>query len=483
MLLQDIRNLNQSHIALVPQTVAELPPVAGLLTRQAGNALSHVQLLARNLGIPNVVVSEPLVERLRLREGKRVVVAASPGGQVEISDYSPRWNSLFRPDLQQKKVLLKPDTEKLDLSKNSVIPLDQLTKADSGRIVGPKAAHLAELNSHFPGAVAPAVVLPFGMFADLMKQKIAPNGGALQDWFIQEYQSLSIDKRHLSSTRASLNKILEKLRHSIETLRFSPFFVEKLRTAFNQQLDISKGVFVRSDTNVEDLPGFTGAGLNRTVPNVTNFSRLLSAILRVWASPFTERAFLWRQAHLTTPNEVYASVIIQKSVPVDKSGVLLTQEINTASRDSITIAANWGIGGVVSNQLAEVLVVNRSTGRVRLLSSATALERKALSPRGGLRKVKTSVKQTERVLSQQEIVKLLEFTKQLPQHFPEYLNAAADVEFGFLGGKLVLFQIRPFVESSEALSNSYLMKMDKRVEAANARAVDLNAKPMDSYLQ
>ena len=52
-----------------------------------------------------------------------------------------------------------------------------------------------------------------------------------------------------------------------------------------------RGVFVRSDTNVEDLPGFTGAGLNLTLPNVVGFDALTAAISRVWASPFTARAF------------------------------------------------------------------------------------------------------------------------------------------------------------------------------------------------
>ncbi len=35
--------------------------------------------------------------------------------------------------------------------------------------------------------------------------------------------------------------------------------------------DNPPGVFVRSDTNVEDLAGFTGAGLNLTLPNVVGF--------------------------------------------------------------------------------------------------------------------------------------------------------------------------------------------------------------------
>ena len=51
--------------------------------------------------------------------------------------------------------------------------------------------------------------------------------------------------------------------------------------------DFNGGVFVRSDTNVEDLPGFTGAGLNLTVFNVVGFDNIVKAISEVWASPYT----------------------------------------------------------------------------------------------------------------------------------------------------------------------------------------------------
>ena len=44
---------------------------------------------------------------------------------------------------------------------------------------------------------------------------------------------------------------------------------------------------MRSDTNVEDLPGFTGAGLNLTVFNIVGFDNIVKAISEVWASPYT----------------------------------------------------------------------------------------------------------------------------------------------------------------------------------------------------
>ena len=59
---------------------------------------------------------------------------------------------------------------------------------------------------------------------------------------------------------------------------------------------IFHGVFVRSDTNAEDLPQFTGAGLNLTVPNVVGAGEIEQALKDVWASPFSERAYDWLAA-------------------------------------------------------------------------------------------------------------------------------------------------------------------------------------------
>jgi len=65
------QDFDPQGIYLLQETIAELPPVAGILTAGAGNPLSHVQLLARNLGIPNVTVAENLIPGLKAYEGKK----------------------------------------------------------------------------------------------------------------------------------------------------------------------------------------------------------------------------------------------------------------------------------------------------------------------------------------------------------------------------------------------------------------------------
>ena len=63
--MKRVEDFRPDGIYVLPESVADLPPLAGILTAGAGNPLSHVQLLARNLGIPNVAVDQSLLPALR----------------------------------------------------------------------------------------------------------------------------------------------------------------------------------------------------------------------------------------------------------------------------------------------------------------------------------------------------------------------------------------------------------------------------------
>ena len=232
---------------------------------------------------------------------------------------------------------------------------------------------------------------------------------------------------------------------------------------------------MRSDTNVEDLAGFTGAGLNLTLPNVTGFDNLLQGIVRVWASPFTARAFAWRQSHMTQPQHVYTSILLLESVASDKSGVLVTQDIDTGNKNVVSVAINEGLGGAVDGQAAESLRIALDGSGVQVLATATAPWRRVPDPQGGLTILTSSGNDT--VLEPAEIDQVIEFARQLPAKFPSITDdegntAPADVEFGFVDGQLRLFQLRPFLDSKQAQGIGFLQQMDARL--ANTRLIEVN---------
>jgi hypothetical protein len=173
-------------------------------------------------------------------------------------------------------------------------------------------------------------------------------------------------------------------------------------------------------------------------------------------------------------------VLLLKSVANDKSGVMVTQDIDNGNREVISVAVNEGVGGAVDGQAAESLRINIDSGKVRLLATATAPWRRKPTLKGGVDKLPASG--TEEVLKPNEIKQLIAFAKELPKRFPEIVDdqgnpAPADVEFGFLNGKLQLFQLRPFLESRKARGSSYLSEMDQALASTRNKTVAMKEIP------
>jgi len=468
-------------IYLLPETIAALPPVAGILTAGEGNPLSHVQLLARNLGIPNVTVDESLLPELTDYQGRKIILAASPAGSVQLMLDKGQLDQIFE-QTGSSQSLIRPDLQKLDLKTRTFIPLSRLRATDSGRIVGPKAANLGELYHHYPEAVANGLAIPFGVFRSLLDQPAKNGRQTIFKWMEAEYAAIQA----MPSGSAKRAEIMESLRKQLENyiLNADPGddFRRRLSAAMEKVFgpDGTYGVFVRSDTNVEDLPGFTGAGLNKTIPNKVGFENVLASIPRVWASPFSKRAFAWRQSHMDHPQHVYSSVLLMRSIPSEKSGVMVTRDIDTGETEWLSVAVNEGVGGAVDGQAAESLRINMKTGEVRMLAQATTPWRRVLKSTGGMDK--ELVKGAGTVLSPNEIKQLINLVQDLPHRYPSILDAGgnpapADIEFGFVKGKLQLFQIRPFLESDQARSNEYLNDLDKEMMSQLNQTVKLDERP------
>lgn len=475
--------LDPKGIYVIPETVPDISPVSGILTRGAGSSVSHVQLLARNLGIPNVLVHDDLLAKLDGRDGERAVLAVSPGGAVQLAADGPRWDAVFGAESQgPRDVLLQPDMLKIDLATTQPIPLASLRALDAGRVCGPKGANLGELRFHFGNQVPDGFVIPFGAFRRLLDQPIERGGPSAWVWLQRRYDEMQRAGSESGRGRGLAEETLARLRSWIAEVEFPPGFETDIEWALREQFGPPGryGVFVRSDTNVEDLPGFTGAGLNRTVPNVVGNEAILAAIREVWASPFSERSFAWRQAHMSDPENVFPSVVVQQAFPSEKSGVLVTVDVETSSPKWLTIATSEGVGGAVDGQPAETLLVNAGNGVTRLLAPAAAPTKRVLAPAGGVTQVPASG--TEWVLQPAEVRQLVRLAREVPQKLPSMRSATgepipADVEFAFRGGRLALLQIRPFNESKRAQRSRFLAELDAPARARGDEPVWIGGRP------
>jgi hypothetical protein len=130
----------------------------------------------------------------------------------------------------------------------------------------------------------------------------------------------------------------------------------------------------------------------------------------------------------------------------------------------------------VDGQSAESLRIDTRDGSVRVLAMATAPWRRMPAPDGGV--VKLPVSGNDSVLQPNEIRQLIALAQELPRRFPAIVDdagnpAPADIEFGFLDGRLQLFQLRPFLESRQARGSSYLNQMDQALAGSLDTRVNL----------
>lgn len=451
---------------------SDLKPVAGIMTVSEGNLVSHVQLLARNLGIPNAALSQENLHDLSSYSGQNVFYAVSNGGNVIIkpeNEITAVERDLFTKKQRSVSQVTVP-IEKIELEKKEIINMRDLDASASGKLVGPKAANLGQLKKMFPDQVVEGLVIPFGIFKEHMDQKMPDYGGSYWEFLNAAFTKADQMKQQGTSSREIEDYQLQelaKLRSAIKQMRLKPSFVNSLRSNFESVFSSALGntpVFLRSDTNMEDLEEFTGAGLNLTLFNILEESKILNGIKDVWASPYTERSFKWRQQYLSNPENVFPSILIIPSVDVDYSGVLITKGINQGTLDDLTVAFSRGAGGAVDGQAAETYLVTARGSR--LLSPARQPDYIRLPRTGGVYK-RTATFENQ-ILNDQNINDIRDIATSIREKLPAMTasdyKGAYDVELGFEEDKLWLFQIRPFVENKTAKTSEYLESISPEID-------------------
>ena len=444
---------------------ADLKPVAGIATVTEGNMVSHVQLLARNLGIPNAVVSAGNLENLKKYNGLTVFYAVSNKGTVIMKpaeQTTEQEKKLFKTKKRNEQKITVP-VNKINLKQTKVLNLRDVNASQSGIQCGPKAANLGQLKLMFPDHVVEGFVIPFGIFKQHMDQPIP--GKTISYWeFLNAIFEHTVKMRAEGKTEGEIDahtlKELELLRNDIKLMPLMPEFITDIENSFINILDGSLGeipVFLRSDTNMEDLKYFTGAGLNLTIFNVLESGKILQGIKDVWASPYSERSYKWRQSYLLNPENVYPSILVIPSVDVDYSGVVITKGILNDNNSDLTIAFSRGAGGAVDGQSAESYLL-QSDAKDVLQSPSREPAYNTLPVKGGTERNYTTF-QTP-ILSNKNLLQIREVATQIKTGMANNPNTKSsgphDVELGFKDDKVWLFQIRPFVENKNATRSEYL---------------------------
>ena len=108
---------------------------------------------------------------------------------------------------------------------------------------------------------------------------------------------------------------LESVRESIQKRVVDPSLVQRVRERMQQIAPASRWI-LRSSTNAEDLAGFTGAGLYRSIRIKAGADevQIAAAIAEVWASVWLQGAFEERSWYRVDHAAVGMAILVQPYV-------------------------------------------------------------------------------------------------------------------------------------------------------------------------
>ena len=418
----DLYNVGADDIIILKEVPLELPPVAGIISEKPSTALSHVNVLARGWGIPNIYLKDA-EKILAPYIGRRIEFEATAKQYRIVQTNRNTTSKSFSDGL----TLPQPDVSDYGLR-----ALANLRRDDS-RYCGSKAANLGHIRAHIKGSNVPdGFCIPFAYYQAMM-DRLGINATTLAQI---ETQSDGDNRKR----RTALLTLQKKITDAEIPSEWKHRWAEQWRNQLN-----SKGVFVRSSSNSEDLSNFSGAGLYTTVPNVTDENALVEAVKQSWASVFNYSTYEARRIAGLPHDSVKMSVFVQQSINADLSGVLVTiNPYDTAQKNSSYIAAKRGLGirVVEGKRVAEQVVYNRRNDSVQRLSSSNETTALQLDKNGGVREVPVT---SGNVMNQEQIRRLDQTGQRIKQLFA---NGEQDIEWAFDKGKLVILQARPYLNGT-----------------------------------
>ncbi|KQU89409.1 pyruvate phosphate dikinase [Variovorax sp. Root318D1] len=422
-------------IAVLRQVPINLPPVAGVLTERPSTALSHVNLLAKGWGIPNAYVRDAATV-LREHAGQWVALRVAASG-YQLRRLTPDEVAALPPrNVRSAAIGAVPGSARAarpDLRETRLLPLASLRARNSAQC-GTKAANLgAVLAARIPSTTVPdGFCIPFAHYDRFMRA----NDLAGRIARMQQQPGFASDPQ-------IRQKALALLRDEIVKWPVEPATAAAWRAAWHSQLG-GGGVFVRSSSNSEDLPGFSGAGLYSTVPNVKTGDGLELAVKKVWASVFNPEAWEARSAAGFGAESVLMGVFVQTAIDSANAGVMITRDPFDAGHPHVTyISAKRGIGiRVVEGQrVAEQVMYSSWSKAIQVLSRSAEETALQLDKDGGVKEVPVEAGRT--VLTDELVLRLASVGAAVKRAFG---GVDQDIEWATVGDRIVLLQARPYVE-------------------------------------
>jgi hypothetical protein len=426
--LDDSVEIGDNEILVLKELPISLPPVRGIIVAKPSTPLSHINILAKGWNIPNVYIKD--ADKL-FREWDQKWIKFD----ATLTKYEFKFAD--KEVLDDAPVFL-PRAAPANLKVRKLAGLREMRARDSIAF-GAKSANLGEmLFARLPGFTVPdGFTVPFYWYDKFTKD----NG------LDKEIEQLLDTYDFIHNPRFRRQK-LEELRGKIQSGKFDEALKRQIIQKWKTQLG-ARSVFVRSSSNAEDMPDFSGAGLYSSVPNVKKEEELIEAVKKVWASLWKFEAYEARMRNYVDHQTVYMSALIQLSVDMQKGGVMISKDpFDAENKNAVYMSAVCGHNSNVvnNNGIPEQILFNPRSNSVVVMTLSDQKNSLKFGEAGGLEESpdKCANPATKRVLTDLQARTLAKIALNVRRIFGN--KAEQDIEWGIMNGRIYIVQSRPYIE-------------------------------------
>lgn len=294
-------------------------------------------------------------------------------------------------------------------------------------LVGGKGLNLGELSK------IDGIQVPEGFCITTAGYQKAIGQNETYHALLQQLTMLNADDRD------QIGEISRKIRQTITEAEIPSDVVEAV-THYLSRFGEEHAYAVRSSATAEDLPHASFAGQQDTYLNIIGVDAILQHISKCWASLFTDRAVIYRIQNGFDHRHIYLSVIIQKMVFPQASGILFTADPMSGNRKQLSIDASFGLGEALVSGL--VSADNYKVQGGEILDKRIAAKTLAIygQKEGGTETRQIDpAQQKAQTLTDQQIVELERIGRQVEAYFGQ----PQDIEWCLADNTFYIVQSRP----------------------------------------
>ena len=309
------------------------------------------------------------------------------------------------------------------MNKKYTLFFDETDKKDLP-LVGGKGANLGEMTKA-------GFTVPYGFCVTTESYKEFIEKNNMMDFISHIIKDASLE---------NISEIGEEIRKRIIQCEIPSEVEQEIVRAINK-IGVDDYYAVRSSATAEDLEFASFAGQQDTYLNIKGEKSLLSSVRDCWASLFTDRAILYRIQNKIEHEKVYMSVVVQKMVLPEVSGIMFTADPVSGHRGIISIDASYGLGEALVSGLVSPDLYKFKKSSSQIDSKIIAEKKLAIMPAygGGTKKVEiTGEKSTCQVMQDSQIKSLAGLGMAIEAHY----GCPQDIEWCMENSKLYIVQSR-----------------------------------------